>query len=49
MALREDVWHYEVDDYAMAASRFLPAQQRLEIKTLIVIKKNFFIELLNND
>ncbi len=35
MALREDVWHYEVDDYAMAASRFLPAQQRLEIKTLI--------------
>ncbi len=35
MALKEDAWHYEVDNYAIAASHFLPSQQRLEIKTLI--------------
>ena len=35
MALNEDVWHHEIDNYAMAATHLFSPQEQLEINNLI--------------
>ncbi len=41
MALNDDVWHHELDNYALAALHFLEPQQQLYIVDLIEKCRNF--------